>query len=219
MDIKEISALKRISHLSILRSIILASIGLILIVLDRDPIDDESNIYLILFLSIIYAVLTQQHLWAQLHLWKNIVKYRFLSWYYISFSVIGIIVLIGLAIAGYPIFHSINLSLLSGILAIIEIIRFYIIYIRSLHFIAIRPQEIIVAKKKLYVILPQNIQSIHYRNDILIFQLLPHEQTVFVNFLEVQKADEVRPLIAQWLKANQLPYPDIIEALQHTRNS
>ncbi len=209
----DILSIKKLSKLSLLRNLSFVALAVILVALYLFPFDVVTNFFMILLLVMIYAMLSAQYLQQQKRLWEHLPRFRFMSWYFISFSIIWIVVLLVLAVFSYSVFENIPLTLAAGSIGIIEVLALFWIYSYRLHFIAVKPNHIMIIKKKMVYIFPESIAEIHYRNDILIFRL-KNEATVFVNFLEVQDAEKIKLQIAKWLTDQHLNVDTIIEALK-----
>lgn len=208
----EIHLLKKLFIFSVIRSAFFILLILLLLLFNLYPVSENSDVYVILLFTAIYVMFSIKYFQKQIQLWKNIPRYRFISWYYISFSIIWIVTLLALSIVSYFLFSNTGLTLFAFIIFLIEVIEIYLIYTKSLHFIAIKPNHIMIVKKRINIITPKDIQEVYYRNDILIFKLL-NEKTVFVNFLETSNTQQLRIQIAEWLQQNNLLYNEIIERL------
>ncbi len=214
MDLQEIQSLKKLSTISIVRSISFVGLVLVVFVFNLYPSDYESEIFIISVFAILYIILSVRYFQNQIQLWSNLPRYRFLSWYYISFSVIWLIVLLALTIVSYFLFNNIILSITVFVIFLVELLGIYLNYAKSLHFIAIKPNHIMIVKKQIKLITPENIKEIYYRNDILIFKLT-NEKTIFVNFFEIESSDKLKLQIAKWLTQNHLLYTEIIDLLAY----
>lgn len=199
----EVTSIKRITQLSLLRTIGFITITFLLVIFYFYPIDAISKFFIILLFVVIYAMLNIKYFQEQKRVWQHLSRFRFLSWYFISFSIIWIVVLLVLSILSYVGFENYSLMLVSGSLGIIELWNLYWIYTNRLHFIAVKPNHIMVVKKRIQFIFQEAISELYYRNDILIFKLT-NEKTIFINFLEIENAEKVKFLIADWL-SNHLP--------------
>lgn len=209
----DILSIKKLSKLSLLRTLSFFALAVMLVILYLYPFDAVTNFFIVMLLVMIYAMLSTQYLQEQKRLWEHLPRFRFMSWYFLSFSSIWIIVLLVLAGLSYIWFENISLTLAAGSIGIIETWALFWTYLYRLHFIAVKPNHIMIVKKKIVYIFPESIAEIHYRNDILIFQL-KNETTVFVNFLEVQDAEKIKLQIAKWLTDQHLNFGTIIEALK-----
>lgn len=208
----EEQSLKKLFILSIIRSAFFVVLILVLLLLHLYPVSKGSDVYVLLLFSSIYVLINIKYFQRQIQLWKQVPRFRFISWYYISFSAVWMVVLAALTIVAYFVFHDINLFLVALIVLLIELIGFYNIYRYTLHFININPDYIMIVKKQMKIITPKDIHEVYYRNDILIFKLL-NEKTIFINFLEISNASEVRKQIAQWLQQNNIMCDEIIDQL------
>lgn len=206
--------IKKISQLSIYRSLAFALLGIVIISFYYSLVDKESAVFITLMIAFAYLFFSFKYIKAQIEVWKNIPRFRFLSWYYISFSIIGIVVFLVIAILNYWLSNDVLLSSVFFILFLTELISFYLIYKYALHFIVVQPDSIWIVKKQIRIIYPSSIAEIYYRNDILIFKL-QNEKTIFINFLETTNANELRKQIANWLHQNNFhQYSEIIEELK-----
>ena len=208
----DIESLKKLARLSLLRSIAFVALVLVVFLLTIYPVDAFSGILIVLLFSVIFLMLSIQYLQAQKRIWQHIPKFLFLSWYYVSFSVVWIVVLFVLSIVSYFVFDNLLLALAAFVVFIVESIGLYWIYKEKLHFISIKPNHLMIVKKRIITILPEEVAELYYRNDILIFKL-KNEKTIFINFLETENAGELRIQIAEWLNHNHLRYEEIIEEL------
>ncbi len=209
----DLLSIKKLSKLLLLRTLSFIALAIMLVILYLYPFDAVTNFFIVLLLVIIYAMLSTQYLQEQKRLWEHLPRFRFMSWYFLSFSSIWIVVLLVLAVFSYSEFNNIPLTLAAGSMGIIETWALLWTYLYRLHFIAIKPNHIMIVKKKMVYIFPESIAEIHYRNDILIFQL-KNETTVFVNFLEVEDPEKIKLQIAQWLTDQHLNFGTIVEALK-----
>ncbi|MEW6773435.1 MAG: hypothetical protein AB1304_05495 [Bacteroidota bacterium] len=206
--------IKKISQLSIYRSLAFASLGIVIISFYYSFVDKESAVFITLMIAFAYLFFSFKYIKAQIDVWKNTQRFRFLSWYYISFTIIGIVVFLVVTILNYWLFHDILLSSVFFILFLTELISFYLIYRYALHFIVVKPDSIWIVKKQIRIIYPSSIAEIYYRNDILIFKL-QNEKTIFINFLETSNVKVLRKQIADWLYQNNFhQYSEIIEELK-----
>ena len=202
MNINEL-LIKREFKLSVWKVVILSIIIPTLLIAEWRYIDYESSVYIIVLLCWFYFFITLMALFTKVNLWKSVHRYRFLSWYYISFSIIQMSVFLGIACLAHLLFQNFNIAVIAFTLFIAEMMNLTMIYKFSLHFIAVDVDCILIVKRKIYIIAPENVDQIYYRNDIMIFQL-KNEKTVFINFLEIYRADEVRQKLNEWIEQKQL---------------
>lgn len=208
---------KHLTKLSLLKYAFLAFIAVSLMIFYIDPVEEGSGMAVISVLCVFYLYVSLSYFLQQRRIWKNISRYRFVSWYYISFKSAEIIVWLVLSILNYFWFDNILLALVAFTLWLNALLELYSAYFVPSHFIHINPEEIFIVKKRILNIYPENITEVHYRNDILIFKL-KNERTVFINFLEVQNPKEVRTSIAEWLSKNGFSeYQNIIEELKNAK--
>lgn len=209
----------RNSQLAFVRSLILMLLVLELLFFHIYPIDLESSAYIITLFSLIYLILSIIYFKKQIKLWERSDKFRFVSWYYISFSIISIVVLLAMSVISYFLFTDVLITIVTFTLFITEIMRLWAVYYHSLHFIAVNPEYILLVKnnppsrwgQKIY---PQDITDILYRNDILIFKL-SNEKTIFFNFIEINNADKLKNILAEWILKNNLnEYQEIANSLK-----
>ncbi|MCX7729260.1 MAG: hypothetical protein N2203_07305, partial [Bacteroidia bacterium] len=86
-----VEKIKSINNLSVIRSVSMVVATITMLVFYFDPVDFASNAYIMLLLWSIYWLFSGIYFYEQINLWKNVQRFRFLSWYYISFSIVGII--------------------------------------------------------------------------------------------------------------------------------
>ncbi|GIV29523.1 MAG: hypothetical protein KatS3mg028_0589 [Bacteroidia bacterium] len=208
-------ALRQLHRLFIWRSVILTLAAVTLLLFYFNARDEESVFYIIAMFSLIYAVLSGFYYVRQIQLWKDTRRYRFMSWYYISFSVVRIVVLLVLSILVYETYRYSAFALLAFVMFLSEVVKLWLEYKYSLHFIAIFPEYVLIVNKKMQSIVPEDIQSVYYRNDILIFQL-KNEITIFINFLEINNANTVRKLLAEWIEKNKIE--NCVEIIEEMRS-
>ena len=209
----DIEALKKLARLSLLRSIAFVALVSVVFLLTIYPVDAFSGVLIVLLFSVIFLMLSIQYFQTQKRIWNHLPKFLFLSWYYVSFSIVWIVVLFILSIVSYFVFNNLLLALAAFVVFIVESIGLYWIYSEKLHFISIKPNHLMIVKKRIITILPEEVAELYYRNDILIFKL-NNEKTIFINFLETENANALRLQIADWLNQNNLYYKDIIEELK-----
>jgi len=213
MNTLEPKSISKLFRISLLRNISLAALVLVVLILQMDPVSNQTDVYVTLLFGVIYIMMSIRYLQEQISLWKDLPKFRFLSWYYISLSVVWIVVLFFASIVFFTVFDNVILSMTSFIIFAVELVALIVIYKNSLHFIAIQPNQIMIAKKRIRIITPQDIVEVIYRSDILIFKL-PDGRAIYINFLETDNAEQLRPQIADWLSKHQLPCDEIIKELR-----
>lgn len=201
--------IRQLNKLFVGRSVILSFAAITLLLSYFNATDDESIFYIIVLFSLVYVMLSGFYYVRQIQLWKDTERFRFMSWYYMSFSVVRMVVLLAVSILVYGIYRYSAFALLAFVMFLSEVVKFCLEYRYSLHFIAVFPEYVLIVNKKIQVIVPENINAVYYRNDILIFQL-KNEKTIFINFLEVNNADAVRKLLAEWLEKNNIQNCDEI---------
>jgi len=212
MNTLEPKFISKLFRISLLRNVSLIALVLVAVILNLYPVSKQTDVYVTILFGVIYIMMSVQYLQEQINLWKDLPKFRFLSWYYISFSVVWIVVLFVASIVFFTVFKNVILSMTSFIIFIVESVAMVVIYKYSLHFIAIQPNQIMISKKRIRIIRPQDIVEVIYRNDILIFKM-PDDRAIYINFLETDNAEQLRPQIADWLKKHQIRCEDVIVRL------
>lgn len=211
----EVPSLKNIIKLSVWRAISFIAIPFVLLLFYFYPVPIHTSISVIFLFSVVYAKTTIQYLQEQKRCWQYTDRFRFISWYYLSFSIVWLCLLLALSLLGFFLFENYPLSIAAFITFVVEGFSLYYIYSYSLHFIAIKPNYLMIVKKKIHILSPDDIQEFHYRNDILIIKL-KNTKTIFINFLETENNTRLKEKIAQWIENNKLPYHTIKEALMNT---
>ncbi|GIV26918.1 MAG: hypothetical protein KatS3mg027_0732 [Bacteroidia bacterium] len=213
----EVISIKRLSQISLLRTISFTALAFLVVLFYFYPIDTNSSFVILLLFVVIYTMINIKYFQEQKRVWQHLPRFRFISWYFISFSIIGIVVLIAFAIISYVLFDNYSLMFVAGSLGIIEIWNLYWIYSKRLHFIAVKPNHIMIAKKRIQFIFPEKVSEIHYRNDILIFKL-SNDNTIFINFLEIENPQDLKIQLADWLDRYLPENKSIIEELRVSSN-
>ncbi len=209
-SINDIQTFRNIAKLSAFRSLAFVSIGLMVLLFYFYPVSFPSDVFIVLLFGIIYIMISIKHFQEQLRVWKDVVRYRFMSWYYISFSVTWMVVLLALSVLSYFLLHYFAFALALIIVFLVDTIGFYFTYRNAMHFIAVRPNYLIIVKRKINMITPDDIADVYYRNDILIFSM-KNERTYFINFDEVSKAKQLKWELSEWFIRNNLNFDDIIK--------
>lgn len=211
----EVPSLKNIIKLSVWRAISFIAIPFVLLLFYFYPVPIHTSISVIFLFSLVYATTTIQYLQEQKRCWQYIARFRFISWYYLSFSIVWLCLLLALSLFGFFLFENYSLSIAAFITFVVEGFSLYYIYSYSLHFMAVNPHYLLIVKKKIHILSPDDIQELHYRNDILIIRL-KNTKTISINFLETENSTILKEKIAQWIENNELPYHTIKEALMNT---
>lgn len=207
-------ALRQLNKLFVWKSVILSFAAVTLLLSYFNAMDEESVFFIILLLCFIYAILSGIYFIKQIRVWKEVKRYRLMSWYYISFGIVRIVALLVLSFLMYNIYRYWAFAVLAFSMFLSELVKLYVEYRYSLHFIAVFPEYILIVNKRIKQIVPEDINAVYYRNDILIFQL-KNEQTIFINFLEANDADVVRKTLAEWMEKNEiLNCNEIIEQMK-----
>ena len=157
-------------------------------------------------LGILLFITTFKYFRVKSAIWKTKRRFAFFSRYYLSLNGIFLVVLGGITFMCYVLLHNMILASAIFFVFLSELYGFIISLVNKLHFILVEHDYIIVSKVKLKKIFVQDIKELIYRSNILIIKT-KQDKTFFINFQEVEKQEELKTLLKEWLSSYNFDIP------------